>query len=124
MHSGGGGGGGCGGGGGGGSSGGGGGDDTENDADGVDGDCDDDDDKAHLDNYDKIHSTWVCTQALRDRDFKIQENFRWVQWMERLLKTTRFGVLNYTPTWAVRRTEFSYDGLTYALVGLRVLLFA
>ena len=24
--------------------------------------------------YDRIHSTWVCTQALRDRDFKVNQD--------------------------------------------------
>ena len=26
------------------------------------------------DYYDRIHSTWVCTQALRDRDLKVNED--------------------------------------------------
>ena len=24
--------------------------------------------------YDRIHATWVCTQALRDRDFKVNQD--------------------------------------------------
>jgi len=55
------------------------------------------------DNYDKIHSTWVCTQALRDRDFKIKENRTWIQWMKRVLIESKFDTLAYKPTWKVKR---------------------
>ena len=55
------------------------------------------------DNYDKIHSTWVCTQALRDRDFKIKENQKWIQWMDRVLIESKFGTLAYKPKWKVKR---------------------
>ena len=59
--------------------------------------------KCKHDNYDKIHSTWVCTQALRDRDFKIKENHKWIAWMDRVLIESKFGSLAYKPTWKVKR---------------------
>ena len=53
------------------------------------------------DPYDILHPTWVCTQALRDRDFRVNEvpTRRWKAYIERVLKETRFDVLAYTPDW-------------------------
>ena len=44
--------------------------------------------------YDKLHSTWVCTQALRDRDFQIIRNAAWLGHAEKLLRQTDFGKLD------------------------------
>eukprot|EP01052_Picozoa_sp_SAG31_P022358 SAG31_NODE_1775_length_7303_cov_2.409356_5_plen_254_part_00 len=49
--------------------------------------------------YDKLHSTWVCTQCLRDRDFQITRNIKWLSHAEKLLRLTDFGKLEYTKTW-------------------------
>ncbi len=49
--------------------------------------------------YDKLHSTWVCTQALRDRDFQIIRNAAWLGHAEKLLRQTDFGKLDYKPNW-------------------------
>jgi hypothetical protein len=49
--------------------------------------------------YDLLHSTWVCTQCLRDRDFQISRNMKWLGHAERLLKLTDFGHLDYEASW-------------------------
>ena len=49
--------------------------------------------------YDRLHSTWVCTQCLRDRDFQITRNIRWLSHAEKLLQLTDFGNLEYQPSW-------------------------
>lgn len=49
--------------------------------------------------YDKLHSTWVCTQALRDRDFQIIRNAAWLGHAEKLLRVTEFHKLDYKPSW-------------------------
>jgi hypothetical protein len=49
--------------------------------------------------YDMLHSTWVCTQALRDRDFQITRNAAWLGHAEKLLRQTEFHKLDYTPSW-------------------------
>jgi hypothetical protein len=41
----------------------------------------------------------VCTQALRDRDFQITRNQKWLGHAEKLLRMTDFGNLEYKPTW-------------------------
>ena len=38
--------------------------------------------------YDKLHPTWVCTQALRDRDFQIKRNQPWQNFIEKLVRDT------------------------------------
>ena len=51
--------------------------------------------------YDKIHPTWVATQALRDRDFKIERvgNAKWAKWIVRVVQDTEFSTLLYKPAW-------------------------
>ena len=49
--------------------------------------------------YDRLHSTWVCTQCLRDRDFQIVRNMKWLSHAEKLLRLTDFGKLDYVKTW-------------------------
>jgi len=51
--------------------------------------------------YDKIHPTWVASQALRDRDYKIERpgNVAWQEHVNRLLKASNFCELGYAPTW-------------------------
>lgn len=53
------------------------------------------------DHYDKIHPTWVCTQALRDRDFKVNASAirLWKSHMAKLLASTDFRNLQYKCTW-------------------------
>merc|ERR1712216_181496 len=40
--------------------------------------------------YDRLHPAWVSAQALRDRDFKLKENYEWESYMQKLLKETNF----------------------------------
>ena len=49
--------------------------------------------------YDKLHPTWVCTQALRDRDFQIKRNQPWQNFIEKLVRDTNIGTLQYKPKW-------------------------
>ena len=53
------------------------------------------------DYYDRIHSTWVCTQALRDRDFKVNEDCvrTWQVYISKIIKTSGLGKLAYKPDW-------------------------
>jgi len=53
--------------------------------------------------YDLIHPCWVATQALRDRDYKIERkgNVAWQKWIDKVVKATHFGELDYEPTWKV-----------------------
>ena len=62
---------------------------------GTDGYGDEDTD----DPYDVLHPTWVCTQALRDRDFRVNEEptRKWKAYIEKILKETNFAVLKYKP---------------------------
>lgn len=49
--------------------------------------------------YDKLHPTWVCTQALRDRDFQIRRNQPWQNFIEKLVRDTHIDSLLYKPKW-------------------------
>lgn len=49
--------------------------------------------------YDKLHPTWVCTQALRDRDFQIRRNQPWQNFIDKLVKDTNISSLLYKPKW-------------------------
>ena len=51
--------------------------------------------------YDRLHPTWVATQALRDRDYKIERrgNSQWKCWVTKVLKMTKFHELDYQPQW-------------------------
>ena len=62
---------------------------------GTDGYGDEDTD----DPYDVLHPTWVCTQALRDRDFRVNEEptRKWKAYIEKIIKETNFAVLKYKP---------------------------
>jgi len=53
--------------------------------------------------YDELHPTWVATQALRDRDYKITRkgNQRWASFVDRAMKRAKFSELRYTPKWKV-----------------------
>mmetsp|Transcript_21779 Transcript_21779/g.51732 ORF Transcript_21779/g.51732 Transcript_21779/m.51732 type:complete len:124 (+) Transcript_21779:119-490(+) len=53
------------------------------------------------DYYDRMHSTWVCTQALRDRDFKVNEKQvqKWKTHMAKLLSSSQLRKLAYKCTW-------------------------
>ena len=44
--------------------------------------------------YDRMHATWVCTQALRDRDFRINEDEvrQWRVYVEKVLKETNLAI--------------------------------
>ena len=57
--------------------------------------------------YDFLHPTWVATQALRDRDFKLQRrgNQKWDDWVHKLIKETDFGTLEYEAKWNERRKK-------------------
>jgi hypothetical protein len=59
----------------------------------------DDTPEKDLDYYHRIHPTWVCTQALRDRDFKIGNNAFWPEFIGKVLKETKFDTLAYKPGW-------------------------
>ena len=52
-----------------------------------------------LDSYHRVHPTWVCTQCLRDRDFRIADNQFWPVFISKCLKDTQFHKLLYKPTW-------------------------
>ena len=52
-----------------------------------------------MDYYHRVHPTWVCTQALRDRDFKIGNNAFWPDFIGKVLKETQFATLAYKPGW-------------------------
>lgn len=55
-----------------------------------------------LDHYHRIHPTWVCTQALRDRDFRIagnDGNHVWSTFIPKLLADVNFKELGYKPDW-------------------------
>ena len=52
-----------------------------------------------LDYYHRVHPTWVCTQALRDRDFKIGANAFWPEFIAKMLRDTQFDKLLYKPGW-------------------------
>ncbi|KAK3238501.1 hypothetical protein CYMTET_51491 [Cymbomonas tetramitiformis] len=62
--------------------------------------------------YDRIHATWVATQALRDRDYKIERkgNVRWKEWITRLLKEVEFNNLEYEPKW---KCDLNPKGITF-----------
>ena len=60
---------------------------------------DDDTPEHKLDYYHRIHPTWVCTQALRDRDFKIGANAFWPDFIGKVLRETQFDKLLYKPGW-------------------------
>jgi len=51
--------------------------------------------------YDRLHSTWVCTQALRERDFKVNQDCvrLWQQHIQEIVKSSNFGKLGYRPDW-------------------------
>ena len=55
--------------------------------------------EADLDYYHRVHPTWVCTQALRDRDFKIGSNAFWPDFIAKVLKESQFTTLDYKPGW-------------------------
>jgi len=57
--------------------------------------------ESKLDYYHRIHPTWVCTQALRDRDFKIGAgaNMFWPDFVAKVLRESQFQTLEYKPTW-------------------------
>eukprot|EP00656_Telonema_subtile_P053730 TRINITY_DN7848_c0_g2_i2.p1 TRINITY_DN7848_c0_g2~~TRINITY_DN7848_c0_g2_i2.p1 ORF type:complete len:326 (+),score=72.20 TRINITY_DN7848_c0_g2_i2:154-1131(+) len=59
--------------------------------------------------YDKIHPTWVATQALRDRDYKIERvgNAKWAKWISKVVVATDFGTLLYQPSsrWGLVRKK-------------------
>lgn len=57
--------------------------------------------EASLDYYHRIHPTWVCTQSLRDRDFKIGAgaNMFWPQFVAKVIKESNFSTLAYKPSW-------------------------
>ena len=59
----------------------------------------DDTPEAQMDAYARIHPTWTCTQALRDRDFRVADNQFWPDFIQKLLKETKFHKLLYKPTW-------------------------
>ena len=52
-----------------------------------------------LDTYSRIHPTWVCTQALRDRDFKISNNDFWPPFIRKAMADVSFHKLTYKPSW-------------------------
>jgi len=52
-----------------------------------------------LDFYHRVHPTWVCTQALRDRDFKIGANAFWPRFIGKVLEESQFATLAYKPGW-------------------------
>ena len=52
-----------------------------------------------LDTYHRVHPTWVCTQCLRDRDFRIADNQFWPAFIGKALRETNFHKLLYKPTW-------------------------
>ena len=52
-----------------------------------------------LDTYSRVHPTWVCTQALRDRDFKISNNDFWPPFIRKAMADVSFHRLSYKPTW-------------------------
>ncbi len=52
-----------------------------------------------LDAYHRIHPTWVCTQALRDRDFRVADNQFWPEFIGKVLKASKFDTLMYKPGW-------------------------
>lgn len=55
-----------------------------------------------LDTYHRVHPTWVCTQALRDRDFRIagnEGNHIWSTFIPKLLADINFKELAYQPDW-------------------------
>ena len=56
-------------------------------------------DEALLDSYHRIHPTWVCTQALRDRDFKENRNVFWGEHIAKVLRDSKFATLAYKPGW-------------------------
>lgn len=51
--------------------------------------------------YDELHPTWVATQALRDRDYKIMRpgNVAWAAFIDRTMKQVKFNELGYKPGW-------------------------
>ena len=61
----------------------------------------DDTPERNLDYYHRIHPTWVCTQALRDRDFKVGAgaNAFWPDFIAKVLRETQFHTLLYKPGW-------------------------
>ena len=52
-----------------------------------------------LDVYHRVHPTWVCTQALRDRDFRVADNQFWPGFIGKVLRDTQFHKLEYKPGW-------------------------
>ena len=57
--------------------------------------------------YDLLHPTWVATQALRDRDFKLLRhgNQLWDKWVHKLVKQTDFNHLEYEAPWMKSRKK-------------------
>ena len=51
------------------------------------------------DTYHRVHPTWVCTQCLRDRDFRIADNQFWPAFIGKALRETNFRKLLYKATW-------------------------
>lgn len=51
--------------------------------------------------YDELHPTWVATQALRDRDYKISRpgNVAWAAFIARTMKKVKFHELEYDAKW-------------------------
>lgn len=56
--------------------------------------------ESNLDFYHKVHPTWVCTQALRDRDFKVGgATMFWPEFVAKVIKESNFQTLAYKPGW-------------------------
>lgn len=55
--------------------------------------------EASLDFYHRIHPTWVCTQSLRDRDFRVADNQFWPEFISKVLRESKFSSLLYRPGW-------------------------
>merc|ERR1712166_1603216 len=51
--------------------------------------------------YDELHPTWVATQALRDRDYKISRpgNVAWAAFIAGTMKKVKFHELEYDAKW-------------------------
>lgn len=62
---------------------------------------------ANPDAYSLIHPTWVASQALRDRDYKIERrgNVIWKDFIAKIIKQTEFHVLEYEPKWNCKYRE-------------------
>ena len=58
-----------------------------------------DEPESALDYYHRIHPTWVSTQALRDRDFRVADNQFWPEFIGKVLKESQFATLAYKASW-------------------------